>query len=161
MQHYDKPVYPQSQRPEAPLAPNLTANAPAAHYHDDAPSLVWPSWLAAVNGEHLSEPTRSSRGPESSLSRKYQTTVAMTQLEQFYKQQLANNGLTLRRSFIAAGSTSSGVKQNASGEVEGDRPEGSGTNPPTTTVRVGFSRNYLDEPITVWITVSVRGSFGR
>ncbi len=159
MQRYDKPFYPQSQTPQAPPAPNLTA--PAAQYHDDAPSLGWPSWLVAVNGEHLSEPTRSSRGPESSLSRKYRTTIPMTDLQQFYKQRLTESGFTVRRSFLAAGSTSSGVKQNASGEVEGDRPEGSGMNPPTTTVKVSFSRNYLNEPITVWISVSVRGSFGR
>lgn len=161
MQQYDQPVYPQSQTQQARLAQNLTAKPAAAHYHDDAPPLVWPSWLVAVNGEHLSEPSRSSRGPESSLSRKYQTIVPMTELQQFYRQRLAENGFTVRRSFVAAGSTNSGVKQNASGEVEGDRPEGSGTNPPTTTVRVGFNRNYLNEPVTIWITVSVRGSFGR
>ena len=85
----------------------------------------------------------------------------MTDLQQFYKQRLTESGFTVRKSFLAAGSTSSGVKQNASGEVEGDRPEGSGMNPPTTTVKISFSRNYLNEPITVWIGVSVRGSFGR
>lgn len=161
MQQYDQPVYPQSQTQQASLAPNLTAHTPAAHYRDDAPPLVWLSWLVGVNGEHLSEPTRSSRGPESSLSRKYQTTVPMTELREFYKLRLAENGFTVRRSSITAGSTMSHVQQNASGEVEGDRPEGSGTNPPTTTVKVGFNRSYLNEPITVWISVSVRGSFGR
>jgi hypothetical protein len=161
MQQYDQPFYPQSQTQPAPLAPNLTAPAPIAHYRDDAPPLVWLSWLVGVNGEHLSEPTRSSRGPESSLSRKYQTTVPMTELQQFYKRRLEENGFTVRRSFIAAGSTSSHVKQNASGEVEGDRHEGTGMNPPTTTVKVGFNRSYLNEPISVWIAVSVRGSFGR
>jgi len=158
MQQYDKPVYPQSQ---TPLSQNFAANAAAAHYRDDAPPLVWPSWLVAVNGGHLSEPSRSSRGPESSLSRKYQTNIPMTELQQFYKQRLADNGFTLRRSYLAAGSTSTGVKQNADGEVEGDRSDGAGTNPPTTTVKVSFSRSYLNEPISVWISVSVRGSFGR
>lgn len=85
----------------------------------------------------------------------------MTEVQRFYKERLAQNGFTIRRSSISAGSTSSGVKQNASGEVEGDRAEGNGINPPTTTVTVGFSRNYLNEPISVWIRVSVRGSFGR
>ena len=161
MQQYDQPFYPQSQTQQASLAPNLAAPAPIAHYRDDAPQLVWLSWLVGVNGEHLSEPTRSSQGPESSLSRKYQTVAPMTELQQFYKRRLEENGFTVRRSFITAGSTVSHVKQNSSGEVEGDRAEASGINPPTTTVKVGFKRSYLNEPISVWITVSVRGSFGR
>ena len=149
MQQYDNPVYPQAQP------------APLARYHDDAPALVWPSWLTAINGERLSQPTQSSRGPESSLSCKYQTTVTMTQLERFYQQVLQRNGFTLRKRWVGTGSTSTGVKQNASGGLEGYREEGNGINPPATTIKVGFNRNYLNEPITVWITVSVKGSFGR
>jgi len=161
MREYDQPVYPQSQTQRAVVGQSLTSNAPAAHYRDDAPPLTWPLWLVAPNGEQLSAATRSTRGPESSLSRKYQTTVPMTELQQFYKQRLASNGFTIRRSSLTTGSTTSGIKQNAMGEVEGDRADGSGINPPTTTITVGFSRSYLNEPISVRITLSVRGSFGR
>jgi len=163
MQVYDKPYYPQQQAqahrpPPSNLAPPI---APIATYHDDAPALVWPAWLGTAKGETLSTPTRSSRGPESSLSRKYQTTVAMTELARFYKEGLESNGFTVNRSRITTGSTSTGVQQNASGDIEAYRKEGPGINPPTTTIKVGFSRMYLNEPISVWISVSVRGSFGR
>jgi len=84
----------------------------------------------------------------------------MSDVELFYKQALESNGFTMRKSWVAAGSTSTGVQQNSSGEVEGYRGEGSGVNPPTTEVKVTFRRLYLNEPITVWITVSVMGSFG-
>ena len=163
MQVYDKPYYPQQQQSHAPVPPasNLAPRAPSASYHDDAPPLVCPSWLGAAKGEPLSQPKRSSRGPESSLSRKYQTTVAMTELARFYKEGLERNGFTVNRSGISTGSTSTGVQQNASGDIEAYRKEGPGINPPTTTIKIGFSRMYLNEPITVWINVSVKGSFGR
>ena len=160
MQQYDKPVYPQAQG-RTVMAPAAMPSAPIAHYRDDAPELVWPSWLVSVAGERLSQPKESTRGPESSVSRKYQTTAAMTEVERFYKEALTGNGFTIRKSGISTGSTSTGVKQNASGEVEGYRADGSGVNPPSTTIKVGFSRMYLNEPITVWISVSVKGSFGR
>jgi hypothetical protein len=164
MQQYDKPVYPQSvpqtrAAPAAPAAP--VPSTPLAHYHDDAPPLVWPSWLESVNGEKLSAPNRTTRGPDSSLSREYKTTLAMTEVQQFYKQRLISNGFTIRKSWIGAGSTSAGVKQNSNGEVEGDRLEGSGPNPPRTTIKVSFRRSYLNEPITVWLSITVTGSFGR
>ncbi len=152
MQQYDKPVYPGSP-------PN--PSTPLAHYRDDAPPLVWPSWLVSINGEHLSQPASSTRGPESSLSRKYTTTAPMTDVYKFYREQLAAHGFEVQRSELGAGSTSTGVKQNSYGEVEGYHPEGSGTNPPRTTITVSFSRMHLNEPISVYIRVSVTGSFGR
>ena len=161
MQEYDKPFYPKQSQAHMPPASNLAPKTAIAYYHDDAPPLVWPSWLVAVNGEHFPPATRSSQGPESALSRKYQTTVAMTELARFYKEGLARNGFTVIRSRMSTGSTSTGVQQNASGEIEAYRGEGSGVNPPTTTIKVSFRRMYLNEPISVWINVSVRGSFGR
>ncbi len=160
MQAYDKPVYPHSQ-PLPPPPSNLAPKTPSAYYHDDAPALVWPSWLVGVMGAHLSQPTRSSRGPESSLSSKYETNVAMTEVQRFYKEGLEKNGFRVLKSGISTGTTSAGVQQNASGEVEGYRGEGPGVNPPATTIKVGFSRTYLNAPITVWMRVSVKGSFGR
>jgi len=85
----------------------------------------------------------------------------MTELERFYKDGLENNGFKVLKTRISTGSTSKGVQQNASGEVEGYRGDGPGVNPPTTTIKVSFRRMFLNAPITVWMSVSVRGSFGR
>lgn len=149
MSQYDKPV-------------SREQSARVAYRHDDAPPLIWPSWLKAVPGTTTPDPVEGVDQSKSKYLRMaYKTTAPMTTIRQFYQDSLKTNGFRILRSSIGTGSTSAGVQQNASGEVEAYRPEGDQINPPSTNINIYYHRSYLNEPITVNIRVTVIGSFGR
>jgi hypothetical protein len=113
-----------------------------------APPLVWPAWLVHVSGAKLSRDRGVDQSGHEYLQSKYTSTAPMSQIYRFYEDLLDANGYKVYNSSLGTGQTMSGVKQNASGYVEGDNyPDGHPG--PRTTIRVDFSRFYLNEPISV------------
>jgi hypothetical protein len=118
--------------------------------HPDAPAppLVWPDWLVHVKGGKLSTQQAVDQSHNNYLSSKYVTSAPMTEIYAFYRELLPANGYPISSAEIATGHTMSGVQQNALGHVEGfNYPNGHPG--PRTEIRINFSRDKLNDPITV------------
>ena len=134
----------------------------SAFYHQDAPPLAWPAWLVPEGASHLPKPVTGTADGKQYLESRYKTTLPMTRLYQFYEALLKANGLQVGTARLGTGQTIVGnIVQNAEGFVEASRSEDGTVNGPATHVKASFHRNYLNEPITVTLRVSVSGSFGR
>ncbi|HMD49580.1 MAG TPA: hypothetical protein VKG79_10800 [Bryobacteraceae bacterium] len=144
MKNYDQPIYPDSK---------ATGTAPAS----TAPIVLrWPSWLVTAKGaDHGLDVQRKKyvSGMEY-LETEYKTSAPMSEIYEFYKKAMSANGFTVRQSNLSTGSTSTHVQQNARGSVEGaSYPNGTGNG--SIVIRADFSRMFLNEPITVRLSVSV------
>ena len=115
-----------------------------------APPLVWPDWLTHVNGARLSRERGVDQSGKAYLQATYKTSAPMTSIYTFYQDALKAHAYPVYSSELGTGSTISGVRQNASGHVEGDNYP-NGHPGPRTVINVSFSRFYLNEPITVRI----------
>ncbi len=123
-------------------------------YHDaPAPPLVWPSWLAHVQGGELPIQRGTDQSRKAYLESRYVTTQPMSRIYAFYKDLLAANEYPVHSSELSTGHTMSGVQQNALGHVEGTNyPDGAPG--PRTVIRVDFSRSHLNDPITVRMRIT-------
>jgi hypothetical protein len=133
MKKFDQPVQPQ---PQAPIA------------------LKWPSWLVHMpSADHGLEIQRKKyEGGIEYLESSYITSAPMTSIYDFYADLLEANGFYVS-GHVAAGGTSTHVKQNSDGSVEGRlSPNGIGNG--TLKIRVDFSRMFLNQPITVQLNVT-------
>jgi hypothetical protein len=149
MAKYDKPVYGGS-------------TGHSSFYNDDAPPLVWPAWFVSESGQALPAASKGVDGQSPYLRRRYRTTAPMTKLYEFYEALFKANGMSLGPARLSTGQTITGnVHQNKWGYIEASCSEDGAVNGPHTHVKADFNRNYLNEPITVTLTVTVRGSFGR
>ena len=142
--NYDRPVYPDS---------GAAGSAPASA----APIVLhWPSWFVTAKGaDHGLDVQRKKyvSGLEY-LETEYKTSAPMSELRDFYTNAMGANGFTVRQSRLSTGSTSTHVQQYASGSVEGaSYPNGTGNG--SIVLRADFSRMFLNEPITVRLSVSV------
>jgi len=127
-----------------------------------APPLEWPTWLERVQGGVPAVQRGSDQAGNGMLKAQYVSSVPMSQIFAFYKELLQANGYQINRGTVQTGRTQSGVKQNALGSVEGSvYPDGFPG--PRIEIRVDFSRNYVNEPISVRIrftTFDYKGSPG-
>jgi hypothetical protein len=131
-------------------------------YHQDAPPLAWPAWLVQEGTNQPPKPVAGTGDGKRHLESRYKTSLAMTHLYQFYEALFKANGLRIGTAHLSTGQTIVGnIVQNASGDVEASRSEDGTVNGPATHVKASFHRNYLNEPITVTLRVSVSGSFGH
>ncbi len=134
----------------------------SSFYNQDAPPLAWPSWLVQEGTPQAPKPVGGTADGRRYLESRYRTPLAMTHLYQFYEALFKANGLRIGTAHLSTGQTIVGnIVQNATGDVEASRSEDGTVNGPATHVKASFHRNYLNEPITVTLRVSVSGSFGR
>ena len=146
MSQFDRPVSPANQKP---------------FYSDDAPTLSWPRWLVCIGTTDGCEtPTSTTEHGQPALRAKYHTSTPMSKLHQYYLDLFKSNGFTLVSASLSTGQTSTGVKQNATGNAEFIRKLDGQPTGPSIHVRVSYSRFYLNEPITVSIGFTSYGSFG-
>lgn len=149
MSRYDKPVYP-SQRTNR------------SFYNDDAPPLHWPSWFVRPGGRAVPQPEALvDKSGKKYLINRYQTAMPMSEVCEYYEDLFKANGFAIGTARLATGQTLSGVLQNSNGFVEASRSDDGSINGPSTKVRASFHRSELNAPITVSLTVTVTGSFGR
>lgn len=125
---------------------------------NDAPELVWPSWLVHINGSRLSPQSGVDQSKDKYLMSKYVTTAPMSAIFNFYEDLLNANGYRVYSSKLGTGQTLGNVSQNADGYVEGSH-ETHGMGGPRTVIRVSFSRFYLNEPISVRIKLTAHPRF--
>ncbi|MDX2154103.1 MAG: hypothetical protein SFV54_25410 [Bryobacteraceae bacterium] len=147
------------KRYDRPVAASAITQKP--FYNDDAPPLVWPSWLVQVGSTQPPKPMAGESYGKRHLEHRYRTTLPMTDVYRFYEALLKTNGLRVANSQIGTGQTLGRIVQNASGYVEGHRSEDGTVGGPSTRVEATFRRHHLNEPITVTLRVTVSGSFGR
>jgi hypothetical protein len=113
-----------------------------------APPLVWPEWLVHVKNARLAIQKAVDQAGVSYLKARYVTSVPMSELFVYYKDLLTAQGYSINRGTVGTGQTLKGVKQNAHGEIESSiYPDGFPG--PSIEIDVTFSRNYLNDPITV------------
>ena len=134
MKNFDEPVQPQ---PQTPLV------------------LKWPSWLVHMpSADHgLQIQRKKYEGGIEYLESSYVTSAPMTSIYDFYATVLKANGFYVS-GHVGTGSTSTHVQQNAEGSVEG-RLSPNGVGKGTLKIRVDFSRMFLNQPITVNLSVTV------
>ena len=133
MKKFDQPVQPPTQVPIA---------------------LKWPSWLVHMpSADHGLEIQRKKyEGGIEYLESSYITSAPMTSIYDFYATLLKANGFYIG-GHVATGSTSTLVQQNADGSVEGRlSPNGVGNG--SLKIRVDFARMFLNQPITVRLSVT-------
>jgi len=127
-----------------------------------APPLEWPAWLVKLDGTLPDLHAGSDPAGNGTIKTQYISRAPMSQIFAFYKDLLTANHYLVNRGGVTTGQTMSGVKQNASGEVEGYQyPDGSPG--PRTEIHVTFSRMNLNDPIKVYIrftTFAYAGSPG-
>jgi hypothetical protein len=117
--------------------------------HPDAPAppLVWPSWLASINGAPMKTTRGETNWKDPMLIAQYTSHVPMTEIYHFYRD-LLNAHEYPARSSMSTGQTMTGVQQNAIGYVEGfNYPDGAPG--AYSTIHVSFNRDVLNGPITV------------
>jgi hypothetical protein len=113
-----------------------------------APPLTWPAWLAEVEGGLPAVRKGADQAGNGMLRAHYVSGSPMSQIFSFYKDLLSANGYQVYRGYVKTGQTQSGIKQNATGCVEGSLyPDGFPG--PRAEIRVDFSRMNLKDPITV------------
>jgi hypothetical protein len=113
-----------------------------------APALVWPEWLTHVNGRRLAAQAGVDQSGNKYLKGTYVTSTPMSAIHAFYEDLLKDNGYPVHSGSLSTGHTTSGIQQNALGHVEGHNyPNGSPG--PYTEIRVSYSRDHLNDPITV------------
>jgi hypothetical protein len=131
-------------------------------YNDDAPPLVWPSWLQQYGNTRPLQPVERKARSETYLESRYQAGAPMADLHQFYEDLVKTNGYRLVTSQIT---TSQSVKGNIVfaqpyGLVEACLSEDGTASGPRTCMKALFS-GKPDGPVTVTLQVKVMGSFGR
>jgi hypothetical protein len=133
MKKFDQPVQPQ---PQVPVV------------------LKWPSWLVHMpSANHgLQIQRKKYESGLDYLESSYITSAPMTSIYDFYDSLLKENGFYVS-GHVSTGSTSTHVQQNADGSVEGRlSPNGIGNG--TLKIHVDFSRMFLNQPITVQLSVT-------
>jgi hypothetical protein len=117
------------------------------HHDAPAPPLVWPAWLGSVTGAALRPEAGVDQSKNAMLKARYTTNAPMSEIYKFYRESLQAHDYPTR-SQLSTGQTMSGVLQNALGYVEGSNyPDGAPG--ASTEIRVSFSRDVLNGPITV------------
>jgi hypothetical protein len=146
MKKYDQPAYPQPGSYPASVAP--VHLAPIA--------LSWPSWFVTARGSDRGLQVERKKLPNGAeyLETEYKTSAPMSEIFEFYQDLMRVHGYRVRQGRLSTGSTSAHVQQNASGSVEGVLyPNGTGNG--ALVMHADFSRMFLNEPITVRLSVSV------
>ena len=113
-----------------------------------APPLVWPEWLTHVSGRKLSAQAGVDQSGNKYLKSTYVTSTPMSAIHAFYQDLLKANDYPVHSGSLSTGHTISGIMQNADGHVEGHNYP-NGHPGPYTEVRVSYSRDHLNDPITV------------
>ena len=125
-----------------------------AYQDAPAPPLVWPSWLVHIKGAEVRPQQGVDESRKAYLKVRYISSLPMTTLYNFYEDLLNSNEYRVHTSRLSTGQTISGVVQNAWGYVEGTNyPDGAPG--PRSVIHVSFSRNKLNEPITVEMRFTV------
>jgi hypothetical protein len=117
---------------------------------NDAPPLVWPSWLVHIRGGPLNPEQGVDQSRVKYLLSKYVSGAPMTAIYNFYEDLMNAHGYRVYSSRLETGQTTEGIIQNADGYLEGAHHpyDVSG---PRTIIRVTFSRFHLNDPIDVRI----------
>jgi len=128
----------------------------------EAPPLVWPSWLASIDGAHLAVKQGIDQSKLNYLETTYYTRQPMTKIHSFYLELFQANDYSGVTGGLETGHTMTGVQQNAFGNLESDNYP-NGQPGPYTNIRVNFSRLELNAPIRVTIKVTAHPqlSFGH
>jgi hypothetical protein len=119
--------------------------------HPDAPAppLVWPSWLTHVGGGALRPTSGMNPAKDAMLRAQYTTTVPMTEIAKFYRDALDSHEYPARGG-MTTGVTSTGIQQNAQGNLEGfNYPDGAPG--AYSTIDISYGQSVLNGPITVTI----------
>jgi hypothetical protein len=119
--------------------------------HPDAPAppLVWPSWLTHVSGGALRPTSGMNPAKDAMLRAQYTTNVPMTELAKFYREAMDSHEYPARGG-TRTGVTSTGIQQNAQGNLEGfNYPDGAPG--AYSTIDISYGRSVLNGPITVTI----------
>jgi hypothetical protein len=119
----------------------------------EAPPLVWPPWLAHLDGAQLKIQQGVDQSKKDYLQAVFYTNAAMTRIHSFYEDLLQTNDYRVVTAALETGHTVSGTSQNAWGHVEADNYP-NGEPGPHTNIRVDFGRNVLNGPIRVSIKVT-------
>lgn len=125
---------------------------------NDAPPLVWPSWLVNVRGARLNPDQGVDQSRVKYLMSKFVSGAPMTTIYNFYEDLLKANGYSVYSSKLGTGQTIDGIIQNADGYVEGSHKTHDTTGP-STVIRVSFSRFHLNDPIDVRIKFTAHPRF--
>ena len=135
------------------LAPDAKAQRTEPTIVSEAPPLVWPQWLAHVDGVQLKIQQGADGSKNNYLLAVYYTHEPMTKIQAFYEDLLKTNDYRVVTAGLETGHTTSGTSQNAWGHVEGDNyPDGEPG--PYTSIRVDFGRSVLNGPIRVSIKIT-------
>jgi hypothetical protein len=119
--------------------------------HPDAPAppLVWPSWLTHVSGGALRPTSGMNPAKDAMLRAQYTTNVPMTEIGKFYREAMDSHEYPARGG-MRTGVTSTGIQQNAQGNLEGfNYPDGAPG--AYSTIDISYGRSVLNGPITVTI----------
>ena len=125
---------------------------------NDAPPLVWPSWLVHIRGGQLNPEQGVDQSRTKYLMSKFVSGAPMTSIYNFYEDLLNAHGYHVYSSRLETGQTIEGVIQNADGYVEGANKPFDITGP-STVIRVTFSRFHLNDPIDVRIKFTAHPRF--
>lgn len=120
---------------------------------NDAPPLVWPSWLTHIRAGRPSPEAGVDQSRKKYLESRFTSGAPMTEIYTFYKDLLNANGFRVHSASLETGHTMEGIVQNADGHVEGAYHPYDVTGP-RTVIRVSFSRFHLNDPIEVRIRVT-------
>jgi hypothetical protein len=119
-------------------------------------SLQWPSWFVTGKGADrgLQVQRKKYQSGLEYLESEYKTSAPMSEIYEYYQDLLRANGYKVRQSELRTGSTSTHVQQNASAFVEAAAYP-NGLNNGSIVLHARMSRMFLNEPITVTLSVSV------
>jgi hypothetical protein len=125
---------------------------------NDAPPLVWPSWLVHVRGGPLNPEYGVDQSRVKYLLSKFVSGAPMTAIYNFYEDLLNAHGYHVYSSRLETGQTIDGMIQNTDGYVEGANKPYDNTGP-STVIRVTFSRFHLNDPIDVRIKFTAHARY--